>query len=90
MAIENLTDLTDFIDNYEIKNGTIADSADLNLAVHRVQQELIALWNFVRLGNSSIDSTKFLINDDLSDTTTADAVRSIAGVHNETFYGGTW
>jgi len=88
MALEQLTNLTDFQDNYEIHNGQIADAASLNLAVHRVQQEMIALWDFVRSDIQSIDTSMNLIDDNVSSST--EQVRSINGIHNETFNGGTW
>jgi hypothetical protein len=88
MALEELTPLQFFQDNYEVQNGQIADAATLNLAVHRVQQEMIALWEFVRADIASIDTDKNLIDDSISSST--EQVRSVTGLHNETFNGGTW
>jgi len=88
MAIEQLTPLTEFENNYEVHNGSIADAATLNLAVHRAQQEIIALWNFIRDNRIEIDDTKSLIDDSASSS--AEQVRSINGLHAETFNGGTW
>jgi hypothetical protein len=82
-----LIPITDFQQHYEVKNGFIGDSATLNLAVDAAQQEIIALWQFVT--DDSISAGDKLINDDpnFSDDK---HVRSIQGIHNETFYGGTW
>jgi hypothetical protein len=88
MAIEQLTDLQNFQTNYEVHNGEIADAATLNLAVHRVQQEMIALWEFVRSDIASIDTDKNLIDDLIASST--EQVRSIDGLHSEVFNGGTW
>ena len=82
-----LIPITDFQQNYEVKNGSIGDSATLNLAVDAAQQEIIALWQFVT--DDSISSGDKLINDDLGFSDNKH-VRSIEGLHNETFYGGTW
>jgi hypothetical protein len=88
MAIEQLTPLNEFENNYEVHNGMIADAATLNLAVHRAQQEIISLWNFVRSNQIDIDDSKTLIDDIVSSS--SEQVRSIDGLHNEIFDGGTW
>jgi hypothetical protein len=93
MAIIELTDIADFTNNYESQNGEIADAATLNRAVHRVQQEMIAIWDFVRNDISTIDDAQNLIFDSIGSTPPGGAqnqVRSIEGLHNEIFYGGTW
>jgi hypothetical protein len=83
----NLIPLTDFQLNYEVKNGYIADAATLNLAVDAVQQEMIALWQFVT--EDVIASGDKLIDDTIGKTSNIH-VRSINGLHNEVFRGGTW
>ena len=83
----SLIPLSDFQLNYEVKNGYIADAATLNLAVDAAQQEIIALWQFVTDDNI-IDGDKF-VNDTIGFSSNKH-VRSIAGLHNEIFDGGTW
>ena len=82
-----LIPLTDFQANYEVKNGDIADAATLNLAVDTAQQEIIALWQFVT--DDIINAGDKLINDDPA-IVDDKHVRSIQGLHNEVFNGGTW
>ena len=82
-----LIPIDDFQQNYEVKNGQIADAATLNLAVDTAQQEIIALWRFVT-DDTITDGDKF-INDSIGFTSNKH-VRSIEGLHNEVFNGGTW
>jgi hypothetical protein len=82
-----LIPIADFQSNYEVKNGDVADAATLNLAVDTAQQEIIALWQFIT-DNSITDGDKF-IDDNLSNINDKH-VRSIQGLHNEVFNGGTW
>jgi protein involved in sex pheromone biosynthesis len=82
-----LIDLDEFRDNWETKNGYIASAEVLNRAVDGAQQEIIALWQFIT-DNVIQDGDKF-INDNIG-TIDNKHVRSIQGLHNEVFYGGTW
>ena len=84
-----LTPIGDFQNNLEVKNGEIAAAAVLNRAVHETQSELIALWNFVTADNPGIEETTNLIDDTIGYSSNHQ-VRSIAGLHAETFNGGTW
>ena len=83
-----LTPIPDFQNNFEVKNGEIAAAAVLNRSVHETQTELIALWNFVTADSLSIDENTNLIDDTVSSSN--NQVRSISGLHAETFNGGTW
>ena len=83
----SLIPLTDFQLNYEVKNGYIASASTLNLAVDAAQQEIIALWRFV--ANDFITDGDKMINDTIGFTSDIH-VRSINGLHNEVFDGGTW
>jgi len=85
-----LTQIAQFQDNYEVKNGEIASADVLNKAVHKSHLELISLWNFVRNDNSGIDDTINLFDDTIGNNTSDYQVRSIQGLHNEVFNGGTW
>jgi hypothetical protein len=82
-----LIPIADFQANYEVKNGYVADAATLNLAVDTAQQEIIALWQFIT-DNSITDGDKFI--DDNPANINDKHVRSIQGLHNEIFNGGTW
>jgi len=90
MANIGLTTIGDFQNNFETQNGQIADAAVLNKAVHRAQQEIIGLWNWVRNGIGTIDDSKTLFFDTIDGSTPTDQCRSIAGLHSEVFNGGTW
>ena len=84
-----LTNLLDFQTNYEVKNGQIADSVVLNKAVDLVKQEFNFLWEFISMGSSVIDDGDSFIDDNIG-TISNNRVRSIQGLHNEIFNGGTW
>jgi hypothetical protein len=74
--------LSDFIDNYECKNGDMGSEEVLNRAVHEIKLELDRLWNWTT-GDSNLtlppgDIKESLINDviDYTDPDATNYVRS--------------
>jgi hypothetical protein len=87
-----LTPPADFRDNYLTKNGDIADAATLNAAPDILKIELDTLWKYITQGSDIIDNTTYFVDDIISqnDPEASKKVRSITGMNNYVFNGGTW
>ena len=85
----NIIDIPDFQGNYEVQNGQIADAVTLNKAVDAMKHELNFLWKFISQQQDAIADGDDFINDNIG-TILSNRVRSIQGLHNEVFNGGTW
>lgn len=63
------TGLTEFRDNYEVKNGQIGSQDVLNKAVDKVKQELDALWTWTADSTDTLPTGNIanrLINDTIA------------------------
>ena len=63
--------LTDFVNNYECKNGQIGSEEILNRAVHQVKLELDRLWTWVIDNSTTLppgDLNDYIINDSINYT----------------------
>ncbi len=51
MASQIKIDYTNFVENYEVRNGYVGSSSVLNAAVDKLKQEVDALYGFLRGGS---------------------------------------